>query len=436
MHANRCYVKLAWIGLGALVALLALPTRARAELVAPTTSDALLAVAPDGSPRVTYTSGRDVVVGRRTTAGWRFTRVGKVPGTRPVLAGLVVDGRARTSVLVEAENGRWLALAGSGGKLRVVARPFKGASFGPAGLTLDAAGRPAFAYALQKASGKTWLRLVTTDARGRLHTHGITKGGFPASAFVPGAAPVLVGRRLHVVETYTDAAIDWGPKAKGGWEGQYLFASRDGTPAGRVAAAVSSAGLWSAWTEMTAETLSVLITLSADTQQTVAALDHGILVSLLADGGNAEVGAYDWAMLDDTPVYAGMLADVNGPFAELDGRLDGYLRTSSGGRQILLTTPSGLEWFQSPTRPAIRVSIAADATGLVQGRVDGAAGGTVQVYRETTSGRSELGVAEVAADGTFSFQDGAPASPTLYRAVYVDAATGIPYAALLRTPVG
>jgi hypothetical protein len=80
--------------------------------------------------------------------------------------------------------------------------------------------------------------------------------------------------------------------------------------------------------------------------------------------------------------------------------------------------------------------VAADGTGLVQGRVDGAAGGSVRIYRETTSGRVALGAAQVAADGTFSFQDGAPASPTLYRAVYVDAATGIPYAALLRTPVG
>ena len=187
---------------------------------------------------------------------------------------------------------------------------------------------------------------------------------------------------------------------------------------------------------MTAETLSVLITLSAGTQETTTALDHGILVSLVADGGNAEVGAYDWAMLGETPVYAGVLADLNGPFAELDGRLDGYLRTGSAGRQLLLTTPSGLEWFESPTRPSIRVSIAADATGLVQGRVDNAAGGAVQIFRETTSGRAPLGVAPVAADGAFSLQDSAPASPTLYRAVYVDAATELPYAALMRTPVG
>jgi hypothetical protein len=47
-----------------------------------------------------------------------------------------------------------------------------------------------------------------------------------------------------------------------------------------------------------------------------------------------------------------------------------------------------------------------------------------------------VAIAELAADGTFSLQDTPPASPTLYRAVYVEPATNIPYAALLRAPVG
>src|SRR5438045_2263607 len=160
MHENHRYVKLAWKGIVAAAVVLSLPNVARAEIVAPTQSEALLAAAPDGSPRVAFTAGRDVVVARRTTSGWSFVRAGKVPGTSPVLAGLVVDGRGRTSVLAEARNGTWLALASGGRKLRVVARPRKGASFGPAGLTLDARGRPAFAYALRLPSTKSWLRLV------------------------------------------------------------------------------------------------------------------------------------------------------------------------------------------------------------------------------------------------------------------------------------
>jgi hypothetical protein len=433
MHRNRRYVKLALIG---LLAGLASASPARAEIVTPSRGSALLAVAPDGSPRVAFLSGRDVVVGRRAASGWTFARLGRVPGTRPVLAGLVVDGRGRSSVLVEQERGAWLALARPGANLRLVARPRRGASFGSAGLTLDRTGRPAFAYVLRLANAKTWLRLVTFDARGRLHTHGITKGGFPASTQVPSAAPVLVGGRLHVVETFTSAAIDWHPKQGGGWEGQFLFASRSGTPAGRVGAAADGLNLWSSWTELSGDAINVLLTLSAETQATEIVVDHGIFVSLLLDGGRPEVGAYDFVELNDAFVYAGVLADPSGPFTELDGQLLGYAAAPGGRRQLLLETGSGLEWFEAPARPAIRVSLSADASGHLTGRVDGATNGLVALYRETGTTRTPLGNAELASDGSFSFDDTAPTSPSLYRAVYVDPATNIPYASLVRTPFG
>jgi hypothetical protein len=433
MHANRRYVKLAGIG---LLAALASVSPAQAEIIAPMRGPALLAVAPDGSPRVAFVSGRDLVLARRAPAGWTFARLGRVPGTRPVLAGLVVDGRGRSSVLVEQESGAWLALARPGTKLRVVARPRKGASFGPAGLTLDQSGRPAFAYVLRLGDAKTWLRLVTLDPRGHLRAHGITKGGFPASAQVPGAAPVLFKGRLHVVETFTSAAIDWGPKTGGGWEGQFLFASRFGTPAGRVGAAADGPNLWSSWTQLSSDAINVLLTLSADTQETQIVVDHGIFVSLLLDAGLPEVGAYDWVELNNAFVYAGVLAGPGGPFGELDGRLLGYAAAPGGKRQLLLETASGLEWFEAPARPAIRVSLSADASGHLSGRVDGASGGLVQVYRETGTARTALGNTELAADGSFTFDAAAPTSPTLYRAVYVDPVTNIPYASLLRTPVG
>jgi len=424
---------LAWIG---LLAGLAAASPARAEIVAPTASPALLAVARDGTPRVAFLSGRDLVLARRGTAKWSFTKLGRLPAGTPVLAGLVLDGRARASVLVEGNGGRWLALANPGKKLRVVARPKAGRTFGPAGLTLDAAGRPAFAYALQLRSAKTYLRLVTTDSRGRLRTHGITKGGFPSSSQVPGAAPVLVRGRLHVVETYTSAAIDWGPKSGGGWEGQFLFASRIGTPAGRVGAAASDGNLWSSWTQLSGDAINVLLTLSAGTQETAIVVDHGIFVSLLLEAGRPEVGAYDWVEPAESSFsYVGVLADQNGPFTELDGRLEGYAAAPNGGRQLLLSTASGLEWFQTPSRPSIRVTVDADASRHVSGQVVGAGQGVVQIYRETSAGRTLAGTAELAADGSFSFQDAAPISPTFYRAVYVDAATNIPYASLLRTPV-
>jgi hypothetical protein len=429
MHGNLRYVKLRWIGLAAGLLAVFLPSPTRAEIVAPTDSPALLAVARDGSPRVVYLSGRDLVLARRGASGWTHTGLGRVPGTSPVLAGLVVDRRGRTSALVQAENGSWIALASPGRKLRLVVRPPKGRSVGPAGLTLDAADRPAFAYALRLSSGKTWLRLVTLDARGRLHTQGITKGGFPSSSLAAGAVPVLVRGRLHVVETYTSAAIDWGPKSGGGWEGQYLFYSILGSPQGRVEAAANGGALWSAWTQLGGEAINVLLTLSASTQETTIVLDHGIFVSLALAGATPEIGAYDWVEAGDWFAYAGVLTDLNGPFTELDGLLRGY-EVFGARRQLLLSTAGGLEWFESPTRPAIRVTLNPDLSG----RVEVATGGLVNLYRESPAGRVLVGHAELGPEGTFSLTDTPPLSPLpfFYRAVYVDPATNIPYAALLR----
>ena len=430
---SRRYAKLAWIG---LLAALVVPVPAHAEVVAPELGPALLAVAPDGSPRVAWFAGGDLVVARRTASGWKHASVGRVPGTRPVLAGLVVDGRGRPSVLLEGASGGWLALARPGAKLRVVARPRKGASFGAAGLTLDLSGRPAFAYTLRLSSTKTWLRLVTVDAHGRLDVHGITKGGFPSSSEAPGAAPVLVGRQLHVVQTYTSAAIDWHPKRGGGWEGQYLYASRIGTPAGHVGAVTDGTSLWSSWTQVSGEAISVLLNLSADTQATATVVEHGIFVSLFLADGRPEIGAYDWAQIGDSFFYTSVLADGDGVFSELDGRLLGYAAAPGGRRQLLLSTPSGLEWFEAPARPTVHVTVQADASGTVTGRITGATGGSAEIFRETLAGRSAVGRAELAADGSFVLQDTAPTSPTLYRAVWVNADDPIPYAALTRAPVG
>lgn len=437
MHDNRRYVKLAWIALLAGVAGAFLPSAARAEVVFPGAAQGLLAVGGEGTPYVASLGGRDVSVAHRTASGWISTRVGRAPDSRAVLAGLVVDRRAVPSVLVEAEDGSWLALGNRQG-LRVVVRPRRGSSLGAAGLTLDAAGRPAFAYAVRRPTAETFLRLVTTDRRGRLRARSVTKAGFPPSELAPGAAPVLVRGRLHVVETYTAAAIDWQPRRNGGWIGQYVFASRLGSPVGRVGAAASGDNLWSAWTELSSDSISVLLTLSASTQETATVLDHGIFVSLVLAAGKPELGAYDWAEIGDWRAYAGIIADQSGAVAELDGRLESYAVAPGGDRQILLASERGLEWFDAPSRPAVRVSLAADGSGRLTGRVDGAASGVVEIFRESPAAAARVAVASVplATDGTFAAQDVPAASPTLYRAVYVEPATGIPFAALLRSPVG
>jgi hypothetical protein len=58
----------------------------------------------------------------------------------------------------------------------------------------------------------------------------------------------------------------------------------------------------------------------------------------------------------------------------------------------------------------------------------------VSLYREHP--RRLVAKVPLAADGSFSARDTAPGAPTLYRAVYVDAASGLPYGSLLRSPVG
>ena len=73
----------------------------------------------------------------------------------------------------------------------------------------------------------------------------------------------------------------------------------------------------------------------------------------------------------------------------------------------------------------------------MSGRVVGASGGSVDVFREAPGlPRTLVATVPLARDGSFSANDQPVTSPTLYRAVYRDPATGIPYARLLRTPVG
>ena len=352
MHGNLRYVKLKWIGLAAA---LALASPAQAEVVTTRADRGVLAVAADGTPYVAYTTGRDLRVALRSHGHWVEYRAGRLPGADVTLTGIKVGERPHrvVSVLAEDRQGRWISLA-RGSRITSLARVAPGSSFGPAGLTLDARDRPAVAYGVRRASGKTFLRLVTFDRGVRPRTRAITQKGFPTSDFPPGAAPVLVHGRLHVVETYTSAAIDWGPTPDGGWEGQYLFASTLGSPQGHVGAAFLSSTLWSAWTQVYPESgdLAVLLNSSSDTQAT-STLTHGIFVSI-AGGAAPVVAANDWVDLaDDWPVYAGLVIEGPGNAEwQLDGRLEGFVVGRKGSHHLLLSREGALEWFRAPSLPA------------------------------------------------------------------------------------
>jgi hypothetical protein len=442
MHANRRYVKLAWIG---LLAALALASPSQAEVVTSRAEQGVLAIADDGTPYVAYTGGRSLYLSwRDPKARWREVRLGRLPGAQVTLAGIRVGDRPHrsVSVLVEDLEGRWITLA-RGSRLTSIARANAGSSYGPAGLTLDAKGRPAVAYAVQRASGSTFLRLVTFEHGIRPHVRAITQKGFPSSALPPGAAPVLVQGRLHVVETYTSAAIDWGPTAQGGWEGQYLFLSRIGSPQGHVGAVFLSSTLWSAWTQVNPQAapddLVVLLTSSAQTQTTWT-LTHGIFVSIAQGETAPEVASYDWVSpAEDSYVYAGVVQQgPEGESWQLDGRLEGFVIGRSGSRQLLLSREGKLEWFRSPapSLPPIRIGLGpVDEHGHVEGTVPGVTSGTVELYRELPHAPRQLvATLPIGADGLFKADGLDPTA--LYRAVYVDPSTGLPFGFLPGVPVG
>jgi hypothetical protein len=67
----------------------------------------------------------------------------------------------------------------------------------------------------------------------------------------------------------------------------------------------------------------------------------------------------------------------------------------------------------------------------------GADGGTVEIYHELPHAPRDLvATSPVAADGTFQASGLSSSHDDLYRAVYVEPATGIPFSFLRGVPVG
>src|SRR5919197_648447 len=189
MHANRCYVKSAWIWLAAGLAVV---SPARAELVAAVNTQAVLAVGPREAPAVAYTDRvsygseqRALFVATRNAGIWRSRPVAVLPLGTTFLAGMVVDRRGRPSILAEDLLGGRLVLVRSSGtrwRTTVLARTRAGRQLGPAGIVLDAFGLPAVAYAVRRPDGKTYLRLTRLGRDGRFVTQAVTRGGFPPSS--------------------------------------------------------------------------------------------------------------------------------------------------------------------------------------------------------------------------------------------------------------
>jgi len=357
------------------------------------------------------------------------------PGSYAV-AGVKVDRRGLASVLVW--SGRRIVLFRQGPrtwKALPVAHP---GIFGAPGLTLDRRGLPAVAYTLWRAPSDTYLRLVTIGRGGRLVSTPITRNGFPASLGPPAAAPVLVGRRLHVVQGYGGTVVDWGPTGRT-WEGQFLFATRSGAVSGPVGGHFARGTLHAALTldVPQAGELNVVHLTSRTTQQSAVVFRHARFVSLTVPRTGPEVAAYDFAQLSSGIVYAGLVA-TPGLDVEIDGRIDGYAAIAEGSRYILLNHSPGLEFYAVPALLPVAVKLEArqepDGTTSLTGTVAGQGRGEVVLYREAPGQRTLIGRVPLSADGAFALVDPAPQQDTAYRAVYHETTTGLPYAALLRTP--
>jgi hypothetical protein len=405
-----------------LLAALVLPAAGRAELVASGVADAALAVARDGSPRVAWIDGRRLLVATRGPT-WRATAVATLPSIGGRVAGV-----AENAVLLEGRRS-WIRLvvrSGSRWRVLTVRNAPKRALLGVSGLAIDAAGRPVVAYAIQEANDDTSLQLVRMGTNGRLISTRITTKGFPKSVAPPAAAPVLLpDRTVRVVETFSQRganAILWRREGARWW-GRVLHASALGSAALPVYSAAAPEGVYVAWTipYPSFGQSNLVLSTHLDRSRSVVLHPNALAAGLVLGPSGPEVAANE----PFQGLFAGIIA--GGVQAELDGRILGYAATPADGRQLLLSRPTGLEWFELPGAPAVQ--IVADAESW---RVRGATGGTVTIYEEAErQPRHSVFEAPVAADGAFSFS--LPIVPGAnYRAVWVDPATGVPYARLLR----
>jgi len=369
------------------------------------------------------------VIATRGPRGWSESALG-LPRSGLELDGLAVEPDGGVAALIRARDGSWLALWDRG-RLTTLRRDSLRALFGPAGLALDRASRPVVAYALWFPSRKTYLRLARVDGRGHLTVHRITRGGFPSTPVFAAATPVVLpSGAIHVVETYLPAAVEWLPARDWRW-GQMLHSSALGVPVGAVAAGANGSAVFAAWTEAfpTLGPPTIVVAAHGRRAKSWVALEDAVLAGLAVTPRGPELAANRCVPaaafgLEGNGVCGGLVVD-----AGVDGLVAGFAVGADGAHDLLLDTGTELDWYRAPG-PLIHVSLQL-ASGRLTGRVDGASGGSVQVYRERPGQRALVATAALATDGSFTASDPtASLVVAAYRAVYLDAATGIPYAAL------
>ncbi|MDX6507158.1 MAG: hypothetical protein QOG06_1802 [Gaiellaceae bacterium] len=426
---------------------------ASAEVVARGVQDGYLSLDARGTPSVAFVRGSTLVVATRSVAGrWVQARAASVPAGSTVTAfsigaagpvALVENADSRTLLLVRRRSVGWQTMHIAGG----LAPQFR---LGWPGLALDHAGLPILAYTRWNGlSLNSRLLFARVDPKGRITTKRITQEGFPKSLVPPPAAPVLFGDTVHVVEAYgyrgVLGTIEWYPD-KRTWTGFGLDAGIGDYPLGPVFAGLSPGGsLNAAWTDSLISFGSTPVTLAVRRKfaSSKFVLDRALVTSLALPPTGPEVAANEWVGSDDLGltrsgyVWAGTI--VHGKsHIELDGWLAALAVAPHGARDLLLGGPDGLRWFRAPRRPVTKVTIEATDQGdgvVIEGRVRATPSGSVTLYRERPGEpRKAIGRAALSG-GAFTFTDHPVTRPLLYRAVYTDPASGVPYAALLREPI-
>jgi len=176
--------------------------------------------------------------------------------------------------------------------------------------------------------------------------------------------------------------------------------------------------------------------------------ERGVTTGLAMTRNGPALAANEWvsannfsfSLNEPDAVWAGTVTGRGG--SELDGRLAGIAAVPrTGAQDVLLSRPDGLSWFRSRGSLPVHVSLSAEArddgTIALSGRVQGARGGRVTIYREhSKTHRETAAIARLGAGGAFTLVDTPRTRPTFYRAVYTDPVTGIPYAKLVRESVG
>src|SRR5262245_1609288 len=438
-------------GLVVAVALgLATAGAASAELAVPNVQDGMLAVSGGGTPYVAYLHGNGVEIAARRGGTWKRTHVARVTKGSTLVA--FKSGRLGPVVLVRGPGSHSLDLFRSrGGKWRriAIARAPGGSRLGWPGLVLQR-GTAFVAYTRWKrATHRTALMLTRIGLRGRMHSVQITGSGFPRSFVAPPAVPVLAGRTLRVIESYgMDGAvgtIEW--RLLGGtWKGQYIDAGYGDFPVGPLLGAIGGNAVYAAWTQalLGAGQLPVSLAKHGRLIESNFVLDRAVMTGFGLTGSGPEVGANEWVsaaevgLPGEDVVWAGVVVNRRVAF-ELDGWLAGLASAPRGTRDLLLARPEGLAWYRLRRPPSIHVELDAshllNGSVIVTGNVRGGSG-TVKLYRERPGSPRELaGSAPLGADGSLTFLDTPSIGPFVYRAVYTDPATGVPYATLLQDSV-